>query len=235
MSVLDSDQDVQQNLKNDIEEQKEQALKELFYASLLIPNVSEVETDINPIWKKLVQTWHVDEGSTMFVNDLVKLLKKENSPLNPMLRPHLGRPVYTLNCRNLHKGDVIGWLEIVAKLPKSPQPILVIEDITEIPEEDANHDNPQYVRNLLMHSWKNPINNWYNPKSKNSIKIVPTDYTVFITWTLENKEKMDAIHQPSDGFKLVGNIDDYFKDFKMAFKKASVKDLEETHIISYEK
>ena len=235
MPILDSDKDVQLNKENDFNKQKEQALKELCYACLLIPNVSEIETDINPIWEKMVQTWHVDEGSTKFVSDLVEILKKENSPFNPMLRPHLGRPVFTLDCRYLHKGDAIGWLEKVSNLPNSPMPILVIENITEIPKEAANRDNPQYVRNVLMHSWKNPMNDWYNPNSKNSFKIVPPNYTVFITWTPENKEKMDAILQPSDGFKLVGNIDDYFKEFKDDFKDDSIKDLEDTHIISYEK
>lgn len=217
MSVLDSDQDVLLNMDNHI---KEQALKEFFYASLLTANVSEVETN---------------EDSNAFVNELVEMLDKDNSPLNSMLQRHIGRPVYTLDCRKLRKGDAIGWLEEVAKLPKSPKPILVIENITEIPDEDANHDNPQYLRNVLMHSWKNPVNDLFNSNTQNSFKIVTADYSIFIIWTPENREKMDAIHQPSDGFKHVGNIEEYFKELKDAFKKESVKDLEETHIISYEK
>jgi hypothetical protein len=232
MPILDSDQNIPHNMDNYI---KEQALKELFYASLLIPNVSEVETDINPVWKKNVQTWHVDDGSTKFLSDIVEILKTENSPFNPMLRPHLGRPVYTLDCRYLHKGDAIGWLEKVSNLPNSPMPILVIEHITEIPEEDANHDNPQYVRNVLMHSWKNPMNELFNANTGTSFKIVPADYTIFITWIIDKREKMDAIHQPSDGFAWVGNLEEYFNNFKADFKDESIKDLEETHIISYEK
>ena len=217
MSVLDSDQDVLLNMDNHI---KEQALKEFFYASLLTANVSEVETN---------------EDSNAFVNELVEMLDKDNSPLNSMLQRHIGRPVYTLDCRKLRKGDAIGWLEEVAKLPKSPKSILVIENITEIPDEDANHDNPQYLRNVLMHSWKNPMNELFNANIGTSFKIVPADYTIFITWIIDKREKMDAIHQPSDGFAWVGNLEEYFNNFKADFKDESIKDLEETHIISYEK
>lgn len=232
MSILDSDKDVPRNMDNYI---KDKAVEELTWASLLIPNVSEIETDINPIWKKQVQTWHVDEGSTMFVSDLVEILKMENSPLNPMLRPHLGRPVYTIDCRFLQKGDAIIWLEKVSNLPKSHKPILIIENITEIPKEDELHDNPQYVRNLLMHSWKNPMNDWYNPNSKNLFKIIPAEYTIFITWSPEKRGIMDTIHDPSDGFAWVGNLEEYFNNLRADYKDESIKDLEETHIISYEK
>ena len=231
MSVLDSDRNVQLNKENDI---KDRAIKEETWAVLLCANVSEIETDINPTWKKIEQTWHVNEGSSKFVSDLVEILKKENNPLNPMLRPHLGRPVYTLDCRCLHKGDAIGWLEKVSNLPKTPEPILVIENITDIPEEDNNHEAPQYVRNILMHNWENVTNNYYNVYTGNSFSIDSTAYKIFITWPPEKRKVMDTIHEPSNGFAWVGNLEEFFKELKDAFKKESVKDLEETHIISYE-
>lgn len=230
MSILATDKDVLKDMDNYI---REQALNELAWTSLLMGNVSEVETDIDPIWKKIVQTWHVNEGSTLLVSELVKLLDKENQPLCPMLRPHIGQPIYSIDCRYLQKGDAIGWLETVSKLPKSPKPILVVEHITDIPEEDDKHDNPQYVRNILMHSWKNPRNNFFNVHSGNSFNIDPLDFTVFITWTPQNRAKMDIIQEPSDGFKLVGNFEEYIKEIVGSFEKETLKDLEESHIISY--
>lgn len=228
MSILDSDSDIRQNTDNSI---KEQALTEFFYADLLGAHVSEVETDINPLWKKMTQTWQVDEGSTELVSKLVELLAKKN-PLNPMLKRELSRPVYTLDCRFLCKFDAIGWLETIAKLPKSPKPILVIENITEIPEEDVVHDNPQYVRNLLMHSWKNPVKDFFNAKSQKSFTIVPADYTVFITWSSQNREKMDAIRDPSNGFAWIGNLKEYYKKILKDYENYSIKDLIQQQVIT---
>ena len=230
MSILAIDSKVLKDMDNYI---REQALKEFAWASLLRGKVSEVETDIDPVWKKIVQAWHENEGSTLLVSELVKLLDKENQPLCPMLRPYIGQPIYSIDCRYLQKGDAIGWLETISKLPKSPKPILVVENITDIPEEDDKHDNPQYVLNILMQSWKNPRNDFFNAHSGNSFSIVPLDYKVFITWTPENRAKMEAIHKPSDGFKLVGNLEGYIKEIVGSFEKETLKDLEESHIISY--
>lgn len=212
---------------------KEQALKEYFYASLLAANVSEVEIETNPAISKTAQALLASEGSTMLVKELAEILDMENSPFNPMLRRHLGRPVYSLDCRLLRKGDAIGWLEAVSKLPKAPKPILVVENITDIPEEDGNHDNPQYVRNLLMHSWKNPMNDLFNASSENSFKIIPVEYTIFITCTPENREKMEEIHQQSDGFAKVGNIEKYRQKLIEPYKNCTLKELEAKHIVSF--
>ena len=230
MSILDSEEEICQNAENQI---KAKALEDSFYAMLLLANVSEVETDMDSTWRKIAQTGQVNEESTLLVSKLVGVLREDYHTLNPKLKRHIGRPVYTLDCRHLHKGDAIGWLEKVASLPKSPKPILVIENITEVPEEDTNHDDPQYVRNLLMHSWKNPMNEFFNANSHNSFKIVPSDYKVFITWTPDKCEKMKAIHHPSDGFAWIGNLKEKYNKFLENHKNDSLKDLEDAHIISY--
>ena len=150
-----------------------------------------------------------------------------------MLRRHLGRPVYTLNCRYLYKGDAIGWLEKVAALSKLTKPILIIENITEIPDEDEQHDNPQNVRNVLMHSWKNPMNELYNANTCTSFKIIPADYTVFITWAPENRRKMDSILQPSDGFALIGDLKAYKEKILAPYKDSTLEEMKSKRIISY--
>ena len=230
MSILTTDSEVLKNMDNYI---RKQALTEFAWATLLMGKVSEIETDINPIWKKIVQTWHVNEGSTLLVSQLVEILDKENHPLCPMLRPHIGQPVYSIDCRCLCKGDAIGWLETVSKLPKSPKPILVVENITDIPEEDDKHDNPQYVRNILMHSWKNPRNDFFNIHSGNCFSINPIDYKVFITWTPEKRELTKVIREPSDGYALVDNLEKFLEDSRRPHKDKTLKELEESHIVSY--
>lgn len=230
MSILDSDAQVLKRFDDYI---KKQALTELFYYNLLGANVTVIETDINPIWKKIAQTWHENEGSSMFVSYLVDCLKIDNSPFYHPLKKELGRPIYVIDCRYLRKYDAIGWLEAVAKMPLSTKPILVIENITELHEEDDNHDNPQYIRNILMHSWKNPQNDLYNANSGNSFSIIPENYTIFITWTPENRQKMDQIWNPSDGIAWIGNIDEEYQRFLTEYKDCSVSNLEKQNIISY--
>ncbi|MBQ7209748.1 MAG: hypothetical protein IJS05_02490 [Paludibacteraceae bacterium] len=230
MSLLDSDAKVLKRVDDYI---KKQALTELFYYNLLGANVTAIETDINPIWKKISQTWHENEGSSMFVSYLVDCLKIDNSPFYHPLKKELGRPIYSIDCRYLCKFDVIGWLEEVAKLPLSQKPILVIENITELPTEDAYHDNPKYVQNLLIHSWKNPQNDFYNAHSGNSFSIIPENYTIFITWTPENRQKLDKIWNPSDGIAWIGNIDEDYQRFLTEYKDCSVSNLEKQNIISY--
>ena len=230
MSILSTGKEILENIDNFI---REQTLKEFAWASLLKANVSEVEIDINPIWKKVVQTWQENEGTTLLVSQLVEILDKENQPFCPMLRPHIGQPVYSIDCRCLCKGDAIGWLEAISKLPKSPKPILVVENITDIPEEDYKHDNPQYVRNILMHSWKNPRNDFFNVHSGNNFNINSLDFTVFITWTPQKRELMESIREPSDGFAIVGNLNKHIEAKFAPYKTKSLSELEEAHIVSY--
>ena len=230
MSILDTDSNILNNMDNYI---KEQSLTEFAWASLLAANVSVIEAAINPTWKKIVQTWNVDEGSSMFVSQMVEYLQKENTPFNPMLRSMLGRPVYSIDCRYLCKGDALHWLEAVSNTQNELKPILVIENITKIPEEDAQHDNPQYLRNILMHSWKNQANDFINVKTGNSFCIKPADYTVFITFAPGMCEEMNAIYEPSNGFAWVGNYEEYIRKFVDDFKDQTLPELEKKHILEY--
>ena len=63
------------------------------------------------------------------------------------------REILLIDCRYLCKGDAYGFLSKVAG--NKTNPIVIIENINRIPDEDAIHDNPVYVANLLVHSWKN--------------------------------------------------------------------------------
>lgn len=70
------------------------------------------------------------------------------------LRQHQSRGIYSIDCRTLRKGDAYGWLSQVAEA--NDNPILIVENITQIPDGDhAIYDDPIYVSNLLLRSWKN--------------------------------------------------------------------------------
>ena len=74
--------------------------------------------------------------------------------IGPRLKEHQSREIHPIDCRTLRKGDAYGWLSAVSKASKDP--ILVIEHLTEIPDGDRSiYDDPAYVTNLLLRSWKN--------------------------------------------------------------------------------
>lgn len=63
------------------------------------------------------------------------------------------REIVYIDCRYVCKGDAYGSLSKLAC--NKTNPIVIIENVNQIPPEDAAHDNPVYVANLLVHSWKN--------------------------------------------------------------------------------
>lgn len=78
-----------------------------------------------------------------------------SNPISELLSRYKGREVVSLDCRGLCKGDAYGFMAIIAqKVGLGQYPIVIIENLAEIPE-GSQCDNPQYVENLLGHSWKN--------------------------------------------------------------------------------
>ena len=151
-----------------------------------------------------------------FVTDLRKIILQAEDPLLESLKRHAGRPIEVLNCKTLCKYDAIGWLEIVSKLPKSPTPILIIENIIEIPKEDDVHDNQTYVENLLVHSWKNEINYFTDNRPNQNLKqftLKPHDYLVFLTWTPDSADKINDVWNKSDNLAWIGNLQNYKDKF----------------------
>ena len=151
--IQDNDTKIAQNRFREMDMYvKEQTLEEQFYAMLLRGHLMAVET-------------------TNFTKKLSEITKKEDF-FTDSLQSHQNRPIYSLDCAKLCKGDAQGWLDSIEISPVSPRPVIVVENITDIPMEDAIHDNPLYVRNLLI----------------NTLKDTPEDCSVFITWTPENLE-----------------------------------------------
>ena len=124
----------------------------------------------------------------------------------------INRPIYSIDCKTLCKNDAIGFLEFMSKQSDLVRPIVLIENITEIPDEDSVHDNPEYVKNILIHSWKNPINDFYNPISKNHFHIKSDDFVVLLTApSVPQKNTLETVWRASDGFAFGG---DYVNDKK---------------------
>ena len=97
-----------------------------------------------------VSAFFVTEHDSL-VETVKQLIK---NAIDPRLKEHQSRKIYPIDCRYLHKGDAYGWLSAVSKASKDP--ILVIEHLTEIPDGDRSiYDDPAYVTNLLLRSWKN--------------------------------------------------------------------------------
>ena len=88
------------------------------------------------------------ESLAKHIEQLVK------NAIAPIMKRHQSRDIFSIDCRTLRKGDAYGWLSAVSKASKDS--ILVIEHLTEIPDGDRTiYDDPTYVTNLLLRSWKN--------------------------------------------------------------------------------
>ncbi len=159
---------------------------------------------------------HGVEVGHEFVTDVQQIISQAEEPMWEPLKKHAGRPIHVLDCKTLRKYDAIGWLEAVSKLPKSPTPILVIENITEIPEEDAVHDNPKYVENLLVHSWKNEkIDHYFKGPDQVARKFTlkSHDYLVFLTWSPDSADKINDVWNKSDNLAWIGIFQNYKDKF----------------------
>lgn len=102
--------------------------------------------------KKLSEAWKLNlDYKTSLAQRLDGIIK---NAVNEKLKEHQTRDIYSIDCRYLRKGDAYGWLSAVSKASKNP--ILVIEHLTEVPDGDCSiYDDPAYVTNLLLRSWKN--------------------------------------------------------------------------------
>lgn len=210
MSLLDNDEQVMSNPYNKI---KEIICQNLFWDDIL----------------SSYSATGIEVESNSFVTEMQKAIGNAGNAPAKRMQQHAGRKVYTLDCSKLCKNDAIGWLRKVSQLPLSPKPILVIENITEIPQEDEVHDNPKYIQNLLVHSWKNPANQFTdNRPGQNNMQftINPHDYTVFLTWKPEDKEKLDNVWCASDGLAWIGKFADYRQKFMDEYKQTDLSELQ---------
>lgn len=154
MSLLDEKDTLMERTDNDLNnrfEIEEIFVKELFGNGLVTAVV--IEEQENLFAKKLAGVWHLNiDYKTSFAQRIDKIIQ---NAIAPELQEYQSRNIYSIDCRALHKGDAYGWLSTVEKAG-TDNPILVIENVTQIPDGDRTiYDDPMYVTNLLLRSWKN--------------------------------------------------------------------------------
>ena len=99
----------------------------------------------------------------IFTRQLEKMLQPEYRVLGSgleakWLRRQQGRPIIRWDAKIFKKNDAVGSMYQLSKWPKEPKPVVIIENITEIPEASSDiYDDPSLVENVLLHSWKNDI------------------------------------------------------------------------------
>lgn len=129
------------------------------------------------------------------IRDLIK-----TSGRSDYLARHKGREIVSLDCKSLTKADAYGWMALLAKaVEKTPNLIVIIENIADIPS-DPLCDDPQYVLNLLGHSWKN------EKIFFGDFSIDRTQLTVILTATPEQKEFVGQQFR-TDGYSWCEDFD----------------------------
>lgn len=89
-----------------------------------------------------------------------------------------GRCIFHWDVRTFRKNDAIGSMYTLFQLPKGNKPIVIIENITDIPDGDRSvYDDPVIVENVLLHSWKDDTIHLTHP-TRGSFELQRLDYTV---------------------------------------------------------
>lgn len=141
-----------------------------------------------------------------FSEKVQELLSPSYSALSEFLKKQQGRPVIRWDVKTFKKDDAIGSLYGLSKYPKAPKPVVIIENITEIPDVDDPIYDPAYlVENLLFHNWKNVFSSFDNPRYGH-FELKPEDYSILVIWSTATSEKMKKIWRASDGFAWCGNF-----------------------------
>ena len=153
--------------------------KEELIFDLLIPGVSRVVTRHN-------------------LADILRLALEK--ACFPLLSKYKNREVVMLDCKGLTRKDTCGMMARLAeKAEKSPSLVVVIENIANV-WSDPNCEDPQYVENLVGHSWKNEQIDF------GDYHIDRTEMTVILTSTPEHQEELGQRYR-TDSYPWVDDFD----------------------------
>lgn len=114
-----------------------------------------VEEKENFLSKKINEAWNLNlDCKTSFAQRLNEIIQHIT---NPNQESQKQRPIFSIDCRTLCKGDAYRWLSKIANTTEQvADPIIIIENVTQVPDGNrATHDDPMSVTNLLLRSWKN--------------------------------------------------------------------------------
>ena len=124
----------------------------------LPPRCFVAEEQVDILKKKISEAWNLSniKWRTPFSERIERdVISKHNE--------HKERTLLSVDCRTLCKGDAYGWLKAISEGMQNGslnKPILVIENVDQIPDGDRSvYDDPQYIENILVRSWKNELIN----------------------------------------------------------------------------
>jgi hypothetical protein len=136
---------IEKGIKDSEEYLKKKVDEEDVMATCLTPGVTVVE--------------YADPQA--FITQLYEMIDPEYQILGKgimaeMLKKQQGRPIIRWDIKTFRKGDAIESMFKLSKSPIQPKPIVIFDNITDIPEGDNNtYDDPTFIENIVLHSWKN--------------------------------------------------------------------------------
>ncbi|MBQ2522449.1 MAG: hypothetical protein II537_07105 [Bacteroidales bacterium] len=98
-----------------------------------------------------------------FVYKLSNLLSPQRPILGEdesanLLKKYRGRSIVRWEVKSFRKYDAVGSMYKISHIPKDLLPIIVIENITDIPDGDHNiYEDPEIVENILLHTWEKDV------------------------------------------------------------------------------
>ena len=126
-------------------------------------------------------------------------------------------PIYSIDCSKVCKGDAYGWLSKIAEVEDGA--IVVVENVTRVPNGNSNiYDDPNYVTNLLLRSWKN------EQIYAGDIVIDRRKLTVILTCPPEDADILER-ECGLCSYGWVGDFDEYMKELHEVAESIVKKDL----------
>ena len=156
MSILDTERDYDEEIKLAFIRKETSKLLADFLVRYGAVRCFVAEEQVDILAKKISEVWNLSniKWRTPFAERLERDFISHHDEYKE-------RTLLSLDCRTLKKGDAYGWLKLISEGMKNDtlnKPILVIENVDQIPDGDRNiYDDPQFVENILVRSWKNEL------------------------------------------------------------------------------
>ena len=117
------------------------------------------------------------------------------------LKHQQGRPIIRWDASSFRKNDAVGSMYLLSKQPKEPRPVLIVENITELPDGDRSvYEDPVLLENILLHSWKNDVIHLTHHQN-GPFELMSKDYSIIFLVHPDSISKLH--HRISDGMAVI--------------------------------
>lgn len=163
--------------------------------------------------KKLNETYRFNLDASF----ICQLKHTIQAIINPDYQEQKHRPIYSIDCSKVRKGDAYGWLSKIAEVENGA--IVVVENVTRVPNGNPNiYDAPNYVTNLLLRLWKN------GQIYAGDVVIDRRKLTVILTCPPEDADILER-ECGLCSYGWVGDFDEYMKELHEVAESIVKKDL----------